>query len=73
VAIKTTQVTLHMKTRSQGKTQVDAAARVGISERTAQRLDAGEHATKEPTKPRPYKTRTDPLVAVWENELAPML
>jgi transposase len=73
VAIKTTQVTLYMKTRSQGKTQVDAAARVGISERTAQRLDAGEHATKEPTKPRPYKTRTDPLAAVWEKELAPML
>ena len=73
MAIKTTQATLYMKTRNQGKTQVKAAAQAGLSERTAQRLDAGQHNSQQPPKSRGYSTRKDPLADVWENELTPML
>jgi hypothetical protein len=40
MAAKTTQVTLYMNTRNQGKSQIEAAARAGISERTARRIDS---------------------------------
>ena len=73
MAIKATQATLYMKTRNQGKTQVKAAAQAGLSERTAQRLDAGQHNSQQPPKSRGYSTRKDPLADVWENELTPML
>ncbi len=73
MTIKATQATLYMTTRSEGKTQVEAASRSGISERTAQRIDADPQFINQPPKPRTYKTRKDPLAEVWENELAPML
>ncbi len=70
---KTTQVTIYMKTRNKGKSQIESAARVGLSERTARRLDAREHCSQQSRKPRQYSTRQDPLAKVWEEELLPML
>jgi hypothetical protein len=51
--------------------QQDAAARAGISERTARRIDRGE--SKGTRSPRRWRTRTDPLEDVWEPVLQPML
>lgn len=73
MALKATQVTLYMKTREQGKSQAEAAARAGISERTARRVDGGSHCSHQPSTPRHYSTRKDPLADVWEAELEPML
>lgn len=73
MAVKTTQVTLYMKTRKQGISQAKAAARSGMSERTARRIDAHEHSSQQPPSPRVYKTRDDPLSDVWTSELEPML
>jgi len=73
VAIKTTQVTLYMKTRQNGQSQIKAAAGAGMSERTARRIDAHEHNTQQPPSSRHYATRKDPLATVWKSELEPML
>lgn len=73
MAAKTTQVTLYMKTRNQGKSQVESAARVGFSERTGRRLDAREYGSQQPRKARQYSTRPDPLAKIWKDELLPML
>jgi hypothetical protein len=62
-----------MKHRAQGQSQGKAAASVGISERTARRIDTHEHSCQHPKSPRGYKTRKDPLEKVWEGELEPML
>lgn len=51
--------------------QQDAAARAGISERTARRIDRGEPKGSRP--PRHWRTRPDPLEDVWESVLQPML
>lgn len=71
MAIKNTQVTLYMKTREHG--QIQAASRAGISERSARRIDTHQHCSQKPSAPRNYSTRKDPLAAVWEGELEPML
>ena len=76
MAVKPTQVTFYMTTRHQGKTQAEAAARAGISERTGRRIDARQHgsqAVDSSTSPRAYRTRKDPLADVWDSELKPML
>lgn len=61
-----------MQHRQQGNTQKQAAAKAGISQRTARRIE------KSPTTPRSrterdWRTREDPLAAVWERELEPLL
>lgn len=75
MAVKQTQVTLYMKTRNKGKTQIAAAARAGISERTGRRIDGQKHCSQnaKSASPRAYSTRKDPLAGVWESELEPML
>ena len=73
MAIQKTQAALYMKARNQGKTQTNAAAGAGISERTARRVDVGEHNGQQPPHSRNYKTREDPLSDIWDNELVPML
>ena len=54
------------------KSQALAAARAGISERSARRI---EHATTLPSQnPRRYwRSRADPFVQVWDSEIAPLL
>ena len=72
MAVKQTQVNLYMTKRNQDKTQTEAAARAGISERTGRRIDAGNPGNPS-ASPRTYSTRKDPLADVWESEIEPML
>src|SRR6266487_276931 len=59
------EVKLYMSERSKGKPQRLAAARAGMSERTARKY---EHAGKLPSelkRPHDWKTRTDPFEQDW--------
>lgn len=53
------------------RTQQTAAARAGISERTARRIEKGESGT--PRDMRHWRTRTDPLEEVWSEVIEPLL
>ena len=53
-------------------TQVAAAAKAGISERSARRLDEID-ALPSQQPPRHWRTREDPLTAVWDVEVVPLL
>ena len=61
-----------MNARKLGLTQADAASIAEISERTGQRIDAGEHRANRGTVQESNSSR-DPLAGVWEQELEPML
>jgi transposase InsO family protein len=52
--------------------QVAAAAKVGISERSARRIDHAE-ALPSQREARAWRTRADPLAAVWDSEVVPLL
>ena len=57
----------HRRTQSQSV----AAAKVGISERSARRIDQHDHR---PAKNhRKYRTRPDPLSSVWDDIVLPLL
>ena len=66
------QVQRYMSNRDAGCSQATAAAKAGLSERSGRRIDAGEH---QPARGRPHdwRTRADPLAAVWESDLVPLL
>jgi len=67
------QVKLYMSHRKQPKhTQVSSAAKAGFSERTARRIDTGQHQPNS-QQPRQYKTRKDPFNGLFEQHLVPML
>ena len=66
------QEKLYMKLRQEGLTQEAAAAKAGVSERSARRMDKRRQRDAS-VAPRPWRTRTDPLAAMWDNELAPLL
>ena len=70
------QVTDHQvikyKQYRQRLSQEAAAAKVGISERTARRLERLEGLPSQ-RAPRTWRTRTDPLSPVWDTEVLPML
>ena len=53
-------------------TQVAAAAKAGLSERSAQRIEHSE-ALPSQRETRAWRTRTDPLEPVWANEVVPLL
>jgi hypothetical protein len=53
-------------------TQEIAAARMGISARSARRIDKAQGLPSQ-RGPRDWRTRTDPLASVWEEELLPLL
>jgi hypothetical protein len=62
---KDAEVMLYMRERNKGTTQQVAAARAGMSERTARRY---EHAGKLPSQlkqPRTWRTREDPFAEDW--------
>jgi transposase InsO family protein len=65
------QVSLYMSKRQQGKRQETAAACAAISERSGRRIEKGERQSI--PGERHWRTREDPLEAIWENELAPLL
>lgn len=58
-----------MKAREAGCAQTTAAAKVGISERSGRRIERGQNQQR----PHDWRTRSDPLAAVWQSELVPML
>jgi len=66
------QVGLYMSARNQGHTQVIAAAKSGISERSGRRIETFE-VTVEDKSERHWRTRKDPFVEVWDSEVVPML
>jgi hypothetical protein len=70
--IKFQQLQLYMKAKDSGCAQTTAAAKAGISVRTARRIDKGEHRPQR-GRPRDWRTRPDPLSEVWTSELQPML
>jgi hypothetical protein len=61
-----------MTSRQKGHTQATAAAKAGISERSGRDLEQGQWVDPR-TKLRHWRTRKDPLAAVWEAELVPLL
>jgi hypothetical protein len=64
----------YMAKRAGGLSQQVAADAVGISVRSAQRIDRGElQPQNQQQRPRHWRTRADPLADVWENVLVPML
>ena len=64
----------YMAKRSQGLSQQIAADAVGMSVRSAQRIDRGDHQHQnQPQCGRSWRTRADPLVEVWDSVLVPML
>ncbi len=66
------QVKLYMSYRKQSnQSQLSAASKAGFSERTARRIDKGEHQSKR--KPRNYQTRKDPFYGLFESLLIPLL
>ena len=65
------QENLYMNKRQQGRSQETAAAKGGISERSGRRIEKGERPSI--PKERHWRTREDPLDAIWESELVPLL
>jgi hypothetical protein len=64
------QVKLYMSYRTK-QSQVKAAAKAGISDRSARRIDKDEHQFQK--IPRQYCTRKDPLKGLFEKHLIPLL
>ena len=63
-----------MAKRAHGLSQQIAPDAVGISVRSAQRIDRGDHQSQnQPQRGRSWRTRADPLADVWQSELLPML
>lgn len=60
----------YMKNRQTGFTQETSAAKAGISVRSGRRIEKGERTGH---KERKWRTRKDPLEAVWVSELVPLL
>lgn len=65
------QVHKYKKDRS-NLTQVAAAARAGLSERSARRVEQSQSLPSQ-RQPRTWRTRADPLGDVWEAEVVPLL
>jgi hypothetical protein len=65
------QVCLYMKIRK-NKSQVLAAARTGISERSARRIESSV-ALPSQNRRRYWRSRIDPFAEVWESEVVPLL
>jgi len=63
------QVQLFMSYRKK-HTQKASSAKAGISERSARRIEKGEHQTQ---PPRQYRTRKDPFNGLFEEHLVPLL
>lgn len=70
--INSEQVKVYMTTRKEGKTQVTASAKAGMSERSGRRAEKGELQAGSNRK-RYWRTRTDPFIKVWESEVVPLL
>ena len=67
------QVRRFMDERRKGVTQIVAAARAGMSERSARRYQHDPTAPSQRQASSGRRTRIDPLADVWDSEIAPML
>jgi len=67
------QVRRYMDERRQGATQAVAAARAGMSERTARRCERSPVLPSQRPPRSGRRTRVDPLAAVWDSEIVPLL
>jgi len=66
------QVKLYMTNRNQpDQSQASAAAKAGLSERSARRIDSSEHKTHK--LPRKYRTRKDPFDGLFAEHVVPLL
>jgi hypothetical protein len=63
---------LQYKAHRRESTQAAAAAKAGVSERSARRIEVAPSLPSQRER-RPWRTREDPLQAVWETELEPLL
>ena len=61
-----------MNARKRGSKQSEAAQIAEFSERTGQRIEAGNHRPNR-GRVRDWRTREDPLSGVWSDVLEPML
>ena len=68
--ITTKQVKIYMTSRQAGCSQLVAAAKAGISERSGRDI---EHGKRLESSNHRWRTRPDPLAIVWEQELVPLL
>lgn len=57
---------------SLGRTQVQASAKSGISERSGRRIDCAGIDIAQPQQ-RHWRTRKDPFAGVWDSEIVPLL
>lgn len=69
--ITTKQVKIYMTARKSGNTQVIAAAKAAISERSGREIEHGKRSNNNCRHT--WRTRSDPLEEVWEQELVPLL
>jgi hypothetical protein len=63
---------LRYKAHRRTLTQAAAAAKVGISERSARSIENADHLPSQRPR-RQWRTRPDPLAAVWDCEVRPQL
>ncbi len=61
-----------MKGRAEGQSQAQAAAKAGVSERSARRVEGGDVSVLSGQQ-RHWRTRQDPFAGVWEREIVPLL
>lgn len=66
------QIRIYMNERKSGKTQVQAAAKANLSERSGRRIDKGA-ITASPKNSRHWRTREDPLETHWKSIVCPLL
>jgi hypothetical protein len=59
------EVKLYMSERSKGKTQRQAAARAGMSERTARKYERAGKLPSELKRPHDWQTRKNPFEEDW--------
>lgn len=59
-----------MQSRQRGLSQITAASKTDISVRSGRRIEKGQHTT---VTERHWRTRQDPVEAVWDSELVPLL
>ncbi len=70
--IKPQQQRIFMSATESGSSRSSAAAKAGISDRTARRIETGRHRPQR-GRPRDWNTRVDPLDGIWDKELKPLL
>lgn len=70
MTLNTSQVSYYMTQRKKGATQHISAMKAGISVRSGRRIEKDQWSK---AGERHWRTRKDPLEAVWDSELVPQL